>query len=258
MTRDVSLAAWQVRYEVRSFFRNRRAAFFSLFLPIALLLLFGSLQSGQEIASRGDIPLVTYYEPGMIAYGLVLTAFTGLLIGTAQLRDSGVLKRIQGTPLPWWAYLAGRVGATVVALLAMTAAMVVIGYLAFGVHLRAAPLPGLVLALLMGTACFATLALGLSRFVPNAELARPLAIGVILPLSVISGQFFPLDNAPAWLNDVANALPVKAMTDAIQVAFDPRTAGPGIKWGDLLTLGLWTIVGMRLTTGLFRSLSARA
>jgi ABC-2 type transport system permease protein len=140
----------------------------------------------------------------------------------------------------------------------MTATMIAVGFVAFGVDLRLETLPGLVLALVAGTACFTTLALGLARFVPDVELARPLAIGIILPLSVISGQFFPLDDAPAWLNHLASALPVKAMTDAIQYAFDPRTQGPGINGGDLLTLALWTIVGIRLTTGLFRSLSRGA
>ncbi len=32
-TADIKLAGWQVRYQQRSFWRNRRAAFFSIVFP---------------------------------------------------------------------------------------------------------------------------------------------------------------------------------------------------------------------------------
>ena len=34
---------------------------------------------------------------------------TALAIGTAISRDNGILKRVRGTPLPPWIYIAGRV-----------------------------------------------------------------------------------------------------------------------------------------------------
>ena len=40
------------------------------------------------------------------------SCFTGLAIGAAVSRDQGILKRVRGTPLPAWAYLAARVVVT--------------------------------------------------------------------------------------------------------------------------------------------------
>ena len=45
---------------------------------------------------------------------MIATTFVNMAISTAILRDQGVLKRMQGTPLPPWAYVAARIGSTVV------------------------------------------------------------------------------------------------------------------------------------------------
>ncbi len=50
--------------------------------------------------------------PGILAYGVIATTFVNLAITTAILRDEGVLKRMQGTPLPRWAYVAARILST--------------------------------------------------------------------------------------------------------------------------------------------------
>ena len=43
-----------------------------------------------------------------------------MAIGTSILRDQGILKRMQGTPLPRWAYVAARIGSTVLIVGAIT------------------------------------------------------------------------------------------------------------------------------------------
>ena len=77
-----------------------------------LLLLFGALNSGGRIQELGNIPYVTFFLPGILAYGIVITQFVNMAGGIAIQRDNGLLKRMRGTPLPGWAYVAGRVGST--------------------------------------------------------------------------------------------------------------------------------------------------
>ncbi len=258
MTADASRALWQIRYEVRSFFRNRRSAVFGLMFPVILLVMLGALGQNATIDSRDGIPLDTYLVPGLMAYGLMITTFTGVVMTTALLRDHGVLKRVQGTPMPWWAYMTGRIGATVTAAGVMATAMAAIGWVAFDVPVRASTLPGFVVTLVLAVACLTSLALGLARFIPDAESARPIAIGILIPVSIISGQFGPVDDQPTWLHDLAGALPVKPITDALQVAFDPRTHGAGLVGHDLAVLALWTVVGISLMIGFFRTQTKRA
>ena len=86
---------------------------FTFVFPVMLLVIFASLDKGARLSSLGGIPYDDFFVPGILAYGVIATTFVNLSIGTAILRDEGVLKRMQGTPLPRWAYVAARIGSTV-------------------------------------------------------------------------------------------------------------------------------------------------
>jgi ABC-2 type transport system permease protein len=81
---------------------------------------------------------------------------------------------------------------------------------------------------------------------------------ITLPIVFISNIFYPLDGAPAWLQDISKALPLRPLADGLQAAFDPRFGGTGILWRDLLPLAVWTVVGCALMSRYLRSLVRRA
>ena len=106
LKRDLGLVGWQIRYEQRAYWRNRGRGIFTFVFPLMFLVIFASLDKGAHISSRGGIPYDDFFVPGILAYGVIATTFVNLAISTAILRDEGVLKRMQGTPLPRWAYVA--------------------------------------------------------------------------------------------------------------------------------------------------------
>ncbi|MFL5863001.1 MAG: ABC transporter permease, partial [Solirubrobacteraceae bacterium] len=218
-TRDLGLVAWQIRYEQRAYWRNRGRGIFTFAFPIMFLVIFASLDKGQTISSRAGIPYNDFFVPGILAYGVIAVTFINLAIGTAILRDEGVLKRMQGTPLPRWAYIAARIGSTSVIMLAMTIVVLGLGAAAWGLDFRAGALPGLIVTLLLGTAAFTTLGIGITRFIPNAEAAPVVVNLLILPLTFISNIWFPIDQLPHVLKTIAGIFPIKALASGLQYVF---------------------------------------
>jgi ABC-2 type transport system permease protein len=246
LARDLGLVGWQIRYEQRSYWRNRGRGVFTFVFPLMFLVIFASLDKGQHVASRGGIPYDDFFVPGILAYGVIATTFVNMAISTAILRDEGVLKRMQGTPLPRWAYIAARIGSTVLIMLAITVAVLGLGVIAYGLKFRLATLPGVILVLLVGTAAFTTLGIGITRFIPNAEAAPVVVNLMILPLTFISSIWFPNDSLPGWLKQIASFFPIRPLADGLQYAFDPRRHGAGISGHDLRSLAIWTVVGVFL------------
>jgi ABC-2 type transport system permease protein len=257
LRRDLTLAAWQVRNEQRAFWRNRRAAVFSFGFPIMLLLVFGLLNRNNTIDTRGGVSWDEFYVPGILAYGLVATAFSNIAISLAYARDYGVIKRIQGTPLPWWVFMAGRIGSTVLVTAAMSALTLAIGVVVLGVHVDAGMLPGLLLGILFGTVALTALGIGCVRFLPSADTAGPMQAFLVMPIAFVSNVFFPLDNAPGWLDKIASALPLKPLADQLHAAFE-HTSGSGIVGDDLLTLSIWIVIGGILMMKFMRTITAKA
>ena len=244
--RDLGLIGWQVRYEQRAYWRNRGRGIFTFVFPLMFLVIFASLDRGAHISSLHGIPYDVFFVPGILAYGLIATTFVNMAISTAILRDQGVLKRMQGTPLPPWAYVAARIGSTLVIVLTMTALVLALGAIAYGVHIRASTLPGLIVTLALGTAVFTSLGIGVTRLIPNAEAAPVVVNLLILPLTFISSIWFPTTGMPNWLVQIAKIFPIRALADGLEYAFNPFTRGAGFNAQDLRTLAIWTGIGIFL------------
>ena len=253
LRRDLGLVAWQIRYEQRSYWRNRGRGIFTFVFPLMFLVIFASLNKNTHLNSRGGIPYNDFFVPGILAYGVIATTYVNMAIGTAILRDEGILKRMKGTPLPRWAYVAARVGSTVLIVTAMAALTLALGAGAYNVHVRLSTLPGVLITLALGTAAFTTLGIGVARFIPNAESAPVFVNLSVLPLTFISSIWFPVDNMPQALKSIADIFPLKPLAEGLQYAFNPHTTGIGLKAHDVRTLVIWTAVGIVLMIRFLRA-----
>lgn len=255
--RDLSLAGWQVIYEQRAFWRNRARAFFSFLMPLMFLVIFASIYHGATISGPHgkQFSYNDFFVPGILAYGVIATTFVNMAISTSLAREQGVLKRMAGTPLPGWAYVAGRIGSTLLVTTIMTVVVLAIGGIAYGVDVRVSTLPGVLATLALGSACFTALGVGIVRWVKSAEAAPPVINFIILPLTFISGVWFHA-KLSTGITDIAKVFPVRPLAHALQYAFNPFTTGSGIDGSDLRTLAIWLVVGVVLMVRFLRSPAA--
>lgn len=249
---DLAIAARQVVYEQKSFWRNPAAAVFTFAFPLLFLFIFATLNSSGELETRGGISFVTFFVPGIAAFGLISACYTNIAMKVAFARDMRILKRIRGTPVPPWAYFAGQIGSSIVITIALVSITIAAGVLAYDVDFRWDTVPGLLATLAVGAACFCALGLAISGVCPNSDAAPAIVNFTIFPLVFISGIFFPLDDAPSWVTSLAKMFPVQHLANGLQSAFDPRTEAPGINGGDLAVLAAWTVIGAVLALRLFR------
>lgn len=242
----------QVRYQVLTFRRNPLAFFFTFLFPLIFLVLFDAIQGGQHVLFQGQrIPFAQFFTPAIAIFGLVTSCYTNLVITTAVARDEGILKRVRGTPLPPWVYMAGRIGATVVVGFGSVVVMFLVGVLAYGVHLYPGTLAAAVVTLIVGAAAFAAIGLAVTGLAPNSEAAPAIANFTMLPLTFISGVFFPLDAAPTWLRDLASFFPLEHLVNAFGAAFTPGVTGAAFHWSDLAIVAIWGVAGLVVASRFF-------
>ena len=75
---DGPLAWHQFHYDLRAFFRNRQARFFTLALPVLFLVIFASVFTGTTKVAGGSIGTSVYYVPGIITLAIISAAFGNL------------------------------------------------------------------------------------------------------------------------------------------------------------------------------------
>ena len=235
---DAMTMAWhQYRLERRMFWRNPSAAFFNFVLPLLFLALFGAVFSG----SQEDLDVIV---PGIAGMSVMSTTFNALCMNLVFLREQGVLKRMRGTPLPSGAYLAGIFGNAFTNAVVQVTLVILAGKAFFGVDWPT-EWAELVVFVLAGVVTLAALGVAWSHVIPNFDAAPAYSNIVFLPTIFISGVFFDSDNAPAFLRDIAQALPLTHIIDGLSGAMVT-----GVPLGDnlsaLAVIAIWGVAGITL------------
>jgi ABC-2 type transport system permease protein len=208
---DAAALAWhQYRLERRMFWRNPTAAFFNFFFPLLFLALFGAIFGG-------DQKTLNVIVPGIAGMSLMSTTFTALAMNMTFLREQGVLKRMRGTPLPSGSYLAGIAANAVTNAAIQITIVILAGRVFFGIGWPK-DLLELIVFVVAGVVCLASLGVAYSHVIPNFDAAPAYVNIVFLPVIFISGVFFDVDNTPAFLRDIAQALPLTHVIEGLSAA----------------------------------------
>ena len=251
---DAGLTFKQIRYTNKAFWRNPASAFFTFAFPLMFLVIFASLfgHGTVRLQNGGTLDQSTYYVASMAAFGVLTACYTNIAISVTFQRDTGILKRTRGTPMPGWSYLTARVihAMLMAAILVLISAL--FGKLACGAALpTSGDLLRTVMVVVVGGASFSALALALTAAVPNADAAPAIVNATILPLLFISGVFVPLGKGtPQWIITLGDIFPVKHFVDAFLGAFYGPPDFP-FAWSDIAIVAAWGVAGLLLAARFF-------
>lgn len=248
--RTVRLVVIEIAHHLRVFWRVPVAGFFTVGFPAMVYVLLAVFNVGESFDLFAGVDVAGYLTPAIGSFALVTSAFTNVAITVSADRDDGILKRIRGTPLPPWVFMTGRIGAAVLTGLGSVVLLVAVGALFFDVAVPWERIPVVLAVLLVGAAAFAALGLAVVGAAPNAQAAPAVANGVIIPLAFVSGVFFPVETAPAWIAQVAGLLPLRPLVVAVAEQWNPAV-DPGIPAAELGILGAWLAVGVLVTARTF-------
>ncbi len=254
---SLGLFGRQIGTQFVQFLRIPVAMFFTVVLPLGMLLLFNSIFAGGDAmieGPEGDWPLRQFYVASLATVTAVSGTFTNLANIIPDRREAGVLKRWRGTPLPRWTYLGGFVGSGVVIALAGFLLMLVVGVAFYGTHVDVAKLPAALVTFVVGTATFSALGVAVAGLIRKAEAAPAVANAVILPMAFISNTFIAMDEStmPRWIDVISSILPLRPFVESMQDAFNPTVDAPAFNWPNLGVLGLWCAVGSMVAWRFFK------
>ena len=175
----------------------------------------------------GEVSRAQFYTPALAVFAVASATFTNLAINLSIRRDEGILRRVRGTPLPPWIYLAGVIGSAVYMAVLGTVAVVTLGVVAYDVNIELAKLPAMLVALVLGATAFATWGVALAALARSAAAAPAVANAVILPMAFVSNVFVSFEGeAPAWLLLVGDTFPLRHFVISFGEAMSPFSEAP--------------------------------
>lgn len=195
-----------IRLESWRQLKNARGLIFSLAVPIIMLFAFGGAYGGGgAVDPVTGLPWLVVLTIQMSAYGAMIAAL-GQSFSIVTERSIGWNRQLRVTALSGTGYLVSKV---IAAMIVAALSIVVIDVISIvGLHTSLPPLGWLTagIALWIGIIPFALLAIIIGQ-VAKPEFAQPLFTVVFLGLSLLGGLWVPLQIFPAWVSNVAKAVP---------------------------------------------------
>jgi ABC-2 type transport system permease protein len=247
----IALTLHEFRYDQKRFWRNPASVFFTVMLPVIFMVIF-NLIFGNDFIEELDLNTSTYYVPAIITLAVVGATTQSLAINLVEDREGGMLKRVRGTPLPGWTFIAGRVGNSLVVSVLMVVLVAVLGRLLYSVSIPTTKLPAVLVTLAVGAFAFCCLGFALTAAIPSDDAAPAVTNATVLPLYFLSGVFIPESEIPSGVLHFAAIFPVRHFFEAFFTAWDPNTAGSGFELGNLAIVAAWGVFGLLIALRFFR------
>jgi ABC-2 type transport system permease protein len=211
------------RLETKDFFRQRESVVFTLAFPVMLLLIFSSVFS-YKVGNPG-VPFAVYFVPGILATGLFGVAFQTLAIQIAVERDKGVLKRLEGTPMPPSSYFIGKI--IMVLTLVVLESILLLG---IGAALGHVTLPTdwhhwatFIWLTLLATTAGSLCGVAFSSVPRTGKAAPAVVTPIALVLQFLSGVYFVFTQVSPTLQTIGAIFPLKWIAQGYRSVFLPNS-----------------------------------
>lgn len=170
-------------------------------------------QLNSQAISGEAVRHVEWLLPGIIGMNMMFSALYGVGYVVVRYRRTGVLKRLQVTPLGAWQFLASqlisRLGATVVS--------AILVFLVIAILFRIEPQGSILLLIfntVLGSAAMISIGLLIASRTRSDELCNGLLNVLSWPMMFLSGIWFSLEGSKPWVRFIADCLPLTHMNDA--------------------------------------------
>lgn len=238
-----------LRLELRRMLRNRRTAIFTLVMPAAFFLLFGTDSSYRtERAGSGNV--TAWIMVSMAVYGaMIATTSAGAMVSVE--RAAGWSRQLRLTPLNPVAYVAVKVVVAMTLGLASIVVVAAVG-LASGADL---PLGDLVLCGVLAWMCslvFAAFGLFMGYLLPSENVMQILGPALAL-MSFAGGLFLPVSEMGHTFATIAKFTPVYGVGEIARWPLDPGSSLAVV----VLNVAVWTTVFVMGAAWRFRRDTAR-
>jgi ABC-2 type transport system permease protein len=236
-TRRPLLASF-LAFELRRVLRSPGVLVWTLAFPVVFYLVNFANKTNNPSAERwAGTTWAIYFMVSMCAWAAISAASNA---GGARLsaeRASGWTTHLRLTPLPSWAYAAGKVliGAALALLAVLTLSL--IAGAAARPQLPASAWAAMILACWLGSLPFAALGI-LVGLAAGTSVAQAAMVGTTLVLDVLGGLLVPLPVFPDWLQDIAKVLPTYRLADLGRAAVTRHALNPA----DMAFLAAWTLL----------------
>ncbi|MFG3053650.1 ABC transporter permease [Kitasatospora sp. NPDC048239] len=159
---------------------------------------------------------IQFLTPGLLGWAVATGAVFSASLTLVSWRQKKVLRRLRLAPVSAGSIVASRIAVSVLTALVQTAVFLAVATTPF-FGLKLSGDWWLIIPLVVcATLAFMSIGLLAGSLAKTEEAANGISQIIVLPMSFLSGAFFPSDGMPGWLKTFSEVLPLKHLVSAAQ------------------------------------------
>ena len=203
----------------------------------------------------GNPSYFDFIAPGIMAMTVMMSVMTGLPVAISQEKEIGTMDGMMVAPINRLSIILGKTLGQTARGLIQGVIILALAIGLFGVAIHGSIL--LVFAmLLLGVFSFVGLGIVITSFTKDQETAQMLMMTLMFPMMFLSGVFFPIQQMPWYMQDIAKFLPLTYASDALRRVMVLGAGIPAIST-DLIVLIVFGAVMIGIAVPVFRRMMTR-
>ncbi len=203
----------------------------------------------------GNPSYFDFIAPGIMAMTVMMSVMTGLPVAISQEKEIGTMDGMMVAPVNRLSILLGKTMAQTARGLIQGVIILALAIGIFGVTIQGNIL--LVFALLLlGVFSFVGLGIVVTSFTKDQETAQMLMMTLMFPMMFLGGVFFPIQQMPWYMQDIAHFLPLTYASDALRKVMVLGAGIPQISTELIILIG-FGIVMIAIALPVFRRMMTR-
>ena len=170
----------------------------------------------QGVSADSQFNYIDFFLPGVIGLTAMTTTVNWMVGLQTRYRQNGIFKKLATTPITQLEWLTSLVLWQILTVFLSVAIIMVVGILAFDVHLRLDAIS--ISIIVLTSALFSALGLIIARFVKEEETGGGAAGAITFPMMFLAGSFFPLESMPEYLQAIAKLMPLTYVNNGLRDA----------------------------------------
>ncbi len=162
-----------------------------------------------------SLSYIDFLLPGIVALSIMISAVIGLATVLVDWRQRGILRRLKLTPIPLAEFFAARITASLVVAVMQVVVLLAFGRVVFGIHIASTWWAGMPVAI-AGCLCFLAMGFAIGSVVSNPETGDAVSNVITNPMMFLSGVFFPVAAMPAFVQAIAQVLPLYYLANGLR------------------------------------------
>jgi ABC-2 type transport system permease protein len=220
--------------------------------PLAVIQPFNVQTQG---VVNGNPSYFDFIAPGIMAMTVMMSVMTGLPVAISQEKEIGTMDGMMVAPVNRLSILLGKTIAQTGRGLIQGVIILALAIGIFGVAIQGSIL--LVFALLLlGVFSFVGLGIVVTSFTKDQETAQMLMMTIMFPMMFLGGVFFPIQQMPWYMQDIAKFLPLTYASNALRKVMVLGAGIPQIST-ELIVLIVFGVVMIAIALPVFRRMMTR-